>query len=104
MSLLSKGSGVAIGAYVGFQAAANLTPLYLYATIPGGIFICCTVAGIAEALQFGLRERLFRWLNPSSAPDAHLQLPELSSEGREERDDRAAKDRNTHVLPWQRKR
>jgi hypothetical protein len=68
MALLSKGSGVAIGAYLGFHSIES-APLLLYATVPGGMLLCGTAAGIAEALQLGLRERLYRWLagNPTSS-------------------------------------
>jgi hypothetical protein len=65
MSLVSKGSGVAIGAYLGFHTFEN-APLLLYATVPGGMLLCGTAAGVAEALQLGLRERLYRWLAGSS--------------------------------------
>jgi hypothetical protein len=63
--LLSKGSGVALGAYLGFHAAAD-APLFLYAAVPGGMLVCCTVAGVAEALQLGLRERILSWLAGST--------------------------------------
>jgi hypothetical protein len=76
MSLLSKGSGVAIGAYLGFLTAGD-SPLYLYAAVPGGMILCCTAAGIAEALQLGLRERIFQWLTRSTrAPERHAPLRE----------------------------
>ncbi|HEY2620022.1 MAG TPA: hypothetical protein VGI78_21950, partial [Acetobacteraceae bacterium] len=67
MSLLSKGSGVAIGAYLGFHTVGD-SPLFLYAAVPGGMLLCCTAAGIAEGLQFGLRERVFSWLSGSAKP------------------------------------
>ncbi len=78
MALLSKGSGVAIDAYLGFQAVGD-SPLFLYAAVPGGMLLCCTAAGIAEALQLGLRERLYLWLTGSTAkPEKAVPLNQRS--------------------------
>jgi hypothetical protein len=62
MALLSRGSGVALGAYVGYDAASNVSPLLLYASVPAGMLICGTAAGVADALQRGLRHRVLAWL------------------------------------------
>jgi hypothetical protein len=62
MSLLSKGSGVAFGAFLGFHVAQNASPLFLFAAVPGGMLLCCTAAGVADALQLGLRHRVLSWL------------------------------------------
>lgn len=62
MGLLSRGSGVALGAYLGFAAAQDVSPLLLFASVPGGMLVCGTAAGIADALQRGLRHRVLAWL------------------------------------------
>jgi hypothetical protein len=56
--LVRTASGTAIGAYVGFIIAGP-TPLLLI-TVPAGMVICGTAAGVARALEAGLYERLAR--------------------------------------------
>jgi hypothetical protein len=62
VSLLSKGSGVAIGAMLGMHLVQGYSPGYLCVAVPGGMLICSTAAGIADALQMGLRQRVLAWI------------------------------------------
>jgi hypothetical protein len=101
MSLLSKGSGVAIGAYMGFHAAADVAPLYLYAAVPGGILLCCTAAGIAEAIQMGLRERIYKWLR---APSREAHPDHQGSVAHDVLDQPHQSVRQQAILPWHHRR
>jgi len=62
VSLLSKGSGVAIGGMLGMHLVHGYSPVYLCLAVPGGMLICSTAAGIADALQMGLRQRVLAWI------------------------------------------
>jgi hypothetical protein len=58
VSIVTHGSGAAIGAYTGY-AAGQSSPLLLLVTVPFGILICASAMGLAQALERGLRERLY---------------------------------------------
>jgi hypothetical protein len=57
---LIKGGGITSGALVGLVSAGP-TPLLLL-TVPAGMILCGAAAGIAAALEQGLRARLLRRL------------------------------------------
>lgn len=61
----SSTSGVALGAYAGW-AVAGPTPL-LFVSVTGGMLLFGAAAGIASALQEGLRYRFLRWLKGSDS-------------------------------------
>jgi hypothetical protein len=52
-TLLTKAPGLAIGTFVGVQAAGDHSLLML-ATVPGGIILVSSAIGISKALQGGL--------------------------------------------------
>jgi len=56
VSLVTKASGVAIGAFAGFVAVGP-SPLLLV-TVPAGMIICGAVKPLADALESGLRDKL----------------------------------------------
>jgi hypothetical protein len=58
--ILKSGSGVGIGATVGFFVGWG-TP-YLLVTVPAGMLICGAAAGISKALDKGLERRFLAWL------------------------------------------
>ncbi len=61
-TLMSKAPAIAIGTYVGIEAAAG-HPMLMLATVPGGIIAVASAIGISKALEKGLNksvERLFR--------------------------------------------
>ncbi|HEY2912623.1 MAG TPA: hypothetical protein VGK21_04640 [Candidatus Angelobacter sp.] len=58
--IVAKGTGTAIGAYVGFVAAGS-HPLVLI-VVPAGIIVCGAAFGIAKALEQGLQERLLAFM------------------------------------------
>src|SRR5262249_54162867 len=60
-SIMSKAPGIAIGTYVGLQAAGS-EPLLMLITVPGGILAVSSAIGISKALERGLHkavEKLF---------------------------------------------
>lgn len=62
-SFLQKSTGVAIGAYVGVAAATALgNPLLMFITVPFGMLIVGTAAGVGSALELGLRDRVLTLL------------------------------------------
>lgn len=61
LASIVTGSGVAAGAAVGFVVGAGVPPLLLI-TVPAGMIICGAAAGIAAALDQGLKARLLRRL------------------------------------------
>lgn len=63
--LVTKATGVAMGAYAGFVLSAG-TPL-IFVTVPAGMIIFGAAAGVAKALEEGLRERLLNLLKGGSA-------------------------------------
>jgi hypothetical protein len=58
--VLTKGSGVAVGAWAGVVASGG-TPLILL-TVPAGMIIGGAAAGVGHALEEGLRERITGWI------------------------------------------
>jgi len=58
--LIAKGTGTAIGAYVGF-VALNSHPLVLV-VVPAGIIVCGAAYGVAKALEEGLQYRLLGFM------------------------------------------
>jgi hypothetical protein len=58
-TLIKQATGVGLGAYVGFLVAGGPTPL-LFLTVPAGMLIVGTAAGVAKALEVGLNYRLLR--------------------------------------------
>jgi hypothetical protein len=59
-SVLTTGSGVAIGAWAGVVASGG-TPLILI-TVPVGMIIGGAAAGVGRALEAGLEEKLRTWI------------------------------------------
>lgn len=55
-SVITKASGVGLGAYAGFTVAGNSPMLFI--TVPAGMIIFGAAAGVANALEQGLRLRL----------------------------------------------
>lgn len=60
-SLLTKAPGVAIGTFVGIEAAAS-HPLLMLATVPGGIIAVSSAIGISRALEAGLNKAVDRMI------------------------------------------
>jgi hypothetical protein len=56
-SILHGASNVAIGSYLGMQAAGGSTSL-MFVTVPGGILVVCSAAGIGKALEKGLNRQI----------------------------------------------
>jgi hypothetical protein len=71
-SVLTTGSGVAIGAWAGVVASGG-SPLILI-TVPIGMIIGGAAAGIGRALEGGLQERLGAWLR-QRPPTSHPRRP-----------------------------
>lgn len=71
-SLFTKASGVAVGAYVGFEASVD-HPLLLLITVPMGMMICGPAAAIATALEAGLQARLLAWLSVENTQSADVK-------------------------------
>ncbi len=65
-TLVTKASGPALGAFVGF-VAFGATPMLLVG-VPAGMIICGAARGIADALESGLRERLIGLLKERKSP------------------------------------
>jgi hypothetical protein len=86
-TVLTTGSGVAIGAWAGVVASGG-TPLILI-TVPVGMIIGGAAAGIGRALEEGLRERLRAWIRrrpqPSSPRGIHTR--EIRLVGNRERNE-----------------
>lgn len=57
-SLITKASGVGLGAYAGF-VVGGASPL-IFVTVPAGMIVFGAAAGVANALEQGLRLRLLR--------------------------------------------
>jgi hypothetical protein len=57
-SVISKASGVGLGAYAGFVVVVN-SPL-IFVTVPAGMIIFGAAHGVADALQKGLRDRVLK--------------------------------------------
>jgi hypothetical protein len=57
-SIITRTSGVGLGAYAGFVVAGN-SPLLLIA-VPAGMVIFGAASGVANALEQGLRERVLK--------------------------------------------
>ncbi len=57
-SLITKTSGVGLGAYAGF-VVGGASPL-IFVTVPAGMIIFGAAAGVANALEKGLRDRLLK--------------------------------------------
>jgi hypothetical protein len=56
-SILRGAPNVAIGSYIGMQAAGGATSL-MFVTVPAGILVVCSAAGIGKALQKGLNRQI----------------------------------------------
>lgn len=61
-ALLVKAPGVAIGTFIGVQAAGEFAPLMLL-TVPGGILAVSSAIGVSKALEAGLNKRISAFLN-----------------------------------------
>lgn len=55
-SLIGAGSIMSIGAAVGYALAPGTYPLLLLITVPAGIIVIGSAAGVATAMQHGLHE------------------------------------------------
>jgi hypothetical protein len=67
-SMLNHASGVAIGAYVGVQTATAMgNPLLMFMTVPIGMLIIGSAAGVGMALEHGLRDMILKVLNVQPA-------------------------------------
>lgn len=56
-SVLRGASNVAIGPYLSMQAAGEATSL-MFVTVPSGILVVCSAAGIGKALEKGLNRQI----------------------------------------------
>lgn len=65
--IINSGSGVGIGATVGFLVGWG-TP-YLLVTVPAGMLICAAAAGIAKAMDKGFERKLLEWIGASDPHD-----------------------------------
>lgn len=74
-TLVTKASGVAIGAFAGFVAVGP-SP-FLLVTVPAGMIICGAAKPVAEALESGLRDKLQRFLKRLAVED---ESPEVQAE------------------------
>ncbi len=54
-SLLAKAPGVAIGTFVGMEAAGDMPTLMLL-TVPTGIVVCSSAIGVSKAMEKGLNK------------------------------------------------
>ncbi len=61
-SLLAKAPGVAIGAFIGMQAAGDV-PMLMLLTVPGGIVACSSAIGVSKALEKGLNKMVERLMH-----------------------------------------
>ncbi len=59
-NLVNSATGVGLGAYIGFIIGGNTTLLLL--TVPAGMVICGSAAGLSRALEKGLEKRLMKLL------------------------------------------
>lgn len=59
-NLVNSATGVGLGAYIGFIIGGNTTLLLL--TVPAGMVICGSAAGLSRALEKGLEKRLLKLL------------------------------------------
>jgi formate-dependent nitrite reductase membrane component NrfD len=70
---------VVIGAYIGMLTASGVEhPMLMFITVPFGMLIAGTAAGIGSALELGLRERVLRLLPMEHGLQqglAHRQTP-----------------------------
>jgi hypothetical protein len=55
--LIKKSPGVAIGTYIGMQAAGQY-PQLMYITVPAGIMVVSSAIGISKALAKGLNKKV----------------------------------------------
>jgi hypothetical protein len=58
-TLLAKAPGIAIGTFIGMQAAGDATAL-MFVTVPGGILVVSSAIGISRALEQGLNRAVAR--------------------------------------------
>jgi hypothetical protein len=58
-TLLAKAPGIAIGTFIGLQAAGDVATL-MFITVPGGILVVSSVIGISRALEQGLNRAVTR--------------------------------------------
>jgi hypothetical protein len=56
-SILRGASNIAMGSYLGMQAAGGSTSL-MFVTVPSGILVVCSAAGIGKALEKGLNRQI----------------------------------------------
>ena len=59
-NLVNSATGVGLGAYIGFIIGGDTTLLLL--TVPAGMVICGSAAGISRALEKGLEKRILKLL------------------------------------------
>lgn len=69
VTLVTKATGAGLGAFAGFVAFGD-SPLLLI-TVPAGMIICGAAKGIADALESGLRDRLFELLKGKRKTKKH---------------------------------
>lgn len=97
-TVLTTGSGVAIGAWAGVVASGG-SPLILI-TVPVGMVIGGAAAGVGRALESGLQERLGAWLRPRPPSAQPSKPPSSQPRGVHTREIRLAgdKERNYGLL------
>ena len=57
-TLMSRAPSVAIGTYIGMQAAGGISPWLMFVTVPTGILVIGSAIGVAKALEKGLNQRI----------------------------------------------
>jgi hypothetical protein len=78
-SLAKMASSVAMGAWVGTQAASALgQPILMFLTVPAGMVIISAASGLGKALETGLYEWLSRKLSAPEEPQQHHPPPPTS--------------------------
>ena len=66
-TLLAKAPGIAIGTFVGIQAASEMPAYIALLTVPGGIIAVSSAIGISRALERGLNKAIEKLLNRHAA-------------------------------------
>jgi len=68
-NFLRNATGVAIGAYMGVDTATSIgIPLLMFVTVPFGMLIVGTAAGVGTALELGLRDKVLGFLKAKPGP------------------------------------
>ncbi len=77
-NLVRNASGIGIGAYIGLIVGEN-SPMLLV-TVPAGMLICGSAAGVARALEEGLKIRILRLLRGDKDPEDDIKQLDLDDD------------------------